>query len=166
MSGGGLKPCPFCGGGQYSHEDWCFILMCLVNEEQAMFGNKRLFTEEDLANAWNRRDGFEAPDGYIVLPATNLDEPKPVIFNTDNSIEAKYDFSEVIRQYSKYLADKADYEILTKSLNRAGWFKERTCKMLKIHGDDYSFQCSECSAVINYFSKGNYCPNCGAKVVE
>lgn len=51
----GLKPCPFCGGGQYSHEDWCFILMCMVNEEQAMFGNKRLFTEEDLANAWNRR---------------------------------------------------------------------------------------------------------------
>lgn len=29
--------------------------MCLVNEEQAMFGNKRLFTEEQLANAWNKR---------------------------------------------------------------------------------------------------------------
>lgn len=43
---------------------------------------------------------------------------------------------------------------------------ERTCKMMKIHGDDYSFQCSECGKVINYFSKGNYCLNCGAKVVE
>lgn len=44
--------------------------------------------------------------------------------------------------------------------------RERTCKMIKIHVDDYSFQCSECSAVINYFSKGNYCLSCGAKVVE
>ena len=53
--GSELKPCPFCGGGQNSHEDWCFILMCLVNEEQAIFGNKRLFTEDDLSNAWNTR---------------------------------------------------------------------------------------------------------------
>lgn len=166
-----LKKCPFCGGDQYSHEDWCFILMCLVNEEQATFGNKRLFTEEDLTNAWNRRDSFEVPDGYTVLPATKLDKPKPVIFDTNNGIEVRYDFSETIKQYSEYLADKSDYEILTKSLNRAGWFKERTCENKMKDEDEYSFECSEClwdnlATEDMPASEILFCPNCGAKVVE
>lgn len=44
---------------------------------------------------------------------------------------------------------------------------ERTCKMMKVHGDDgYTFVCSECNRPISYFAKDKYCPQCGAKVVE
>lgn len=170
-----LKPCPFCGS-EASYEfnsDWGLVVTC--HKCGALMTEINYPTKQQAIEAWNKRDNFKVPDGYIVLPATKLDKPKPVIFNTDNGIESRYDFSEAVRKYSEYIANQTDYEILTKSLNRAGWFKERTCKNLATRKDD--FACSECNyevvgcMVDDFGSFDNplcfsYCPNCGAKVVE
>lgn len=50
---------------------------------------------------------------------------------------------------------------------------ERTCKSVTDHGYRFRFTCSACgyvalvhNCVIRYDEVPNYCPNCGAKVVE
>ncbi len=56
------------------------------------------------------------------------------------------------------------------NMARHGWKRERTCKNLEY--DPPWFTCSECSfvSVTEWLAGGsgipNYCPNCGARVVE
>ena len=47
--------------------------------------------------------------------------------------------------------------------------RERTCKMevFSMHDEgDFTFRCSECGKGYVEYEPPNYCPNCGAKVVE
>lgn len=50
-----------------------------------------------------------------------------------------------------------------------GYVKERTCRFVPFVEDDGSVvveNCSKCDAVALARCQYNYCPNCGAKVVE
>lgn len=44
---------------------------------------------------------------------------------------------------------------------------ERTCRNVEKENPDFWFICSECNHVSLYFESNiNYCPNCGARVVD
>ena len=77
---------------------------------------------------------------------------------------------DVLDAWTDRVATNIDEIILDRiepQLNELGWFKERTCEMFQYRNalgliDEY--QCSECGADVE--GKPNYCPNCGAKVVD
>ncbi len=48
------------------------------------------------------------------------------------------------------------------NMAKYGWVKERTCHATKV--DSFTWGCSECGG--HWHDAVNYCPNCGAKVVE
>lgn len=59
-----LKQCPFCGGEanlsfniSFGFIPWCSNVLCILNELCAGYA-----TEEEAANAWNRRANDEQAD--------------------------------------------------------------------------------------------------------
>lgn len=177
-----LLPCPFCGGeAEYA--------LTFAGEEATCktchAAMPRTTTKQNTIDAWNTRsestcgwfeDGVcrkgEAElhalaDGQqvIILPVTKLKTP---VFQVSDKIS----IADAANEYGRFLADNLDYEIFTQSLNNAGWFKERTCKNMFRFGG--GFECSCCGYLLDdddsdsgvYFEFFNYCPRCGAKVVE
>lgn len=107
----------------------------------------------------------------IILPVTKLETP---VFTCHGSAS----IADAVQEYGRFLAEKTDYEFVTQSLNNAGWHKERTCRDT---GSYDTFCCSACGAEVDTVDREgeatiwthgsiasdvNYCPNCGAKVVE
>lgn len=75
-------------------------------------------------------------------------------------------WKEKVEKFSWQIDGGAIHECDFRLINGIKYVPERTCKMMKVHGDDgYTFVCSECNRPISYFAKDRYCPHCGAKVV-
>lgn len=74
-----------------------------------------------------------------------------------------------------------EFDSPQKAINAWNTRSERSCRILKTWSDsdfvqDWNYKCSECGAFVPVYerdiatgdvsSAANYCPNCGAKVVE
>lgn len=163
-----LDTCPFCGGEAVSHRTIGFKDSYYVACLYCASTSDDYETEQEAISAWNtRHEQFEVPEGYVLMPVSKLDD-MPVF---KLGIENGYDISEAVNAYGKYLSDKLESEILKQSLNKAGWFKERTCRIEGSEYDDLletwttSLSCGHNVHGMFEFD-GNYCQNCGAKVVE
>lgn len=130
----------------------------------------------------------KAADAYARYPVTNYDGCSNGIrfrteSNEDGSVKCFADFSGFVRHMTDLMSNRMTDEILDgceAELNRHGWFKERTCELEKVHewGDEwepFGYVCKSCEeAMPRYYGSDrfgnvitpNYCPNCGAKVVE
>lgn len=95
--------------------------------------------------------------------------------NEDGFVKCFADFSGFVRDITDLMSNQITDEILDgceAELNRHGWFKERTCKMVRkptIDPITDKAVCSNCGHfVLVSVSEHmpNYCSNCRAKVVN
>ena len=121
-------------------------------------------------------DNFRPSDYGIELSI-----PKPDIEckkNKDGSFSMydRYscDISEFAREAAREMNDKMEAELIDELLRMNGYVPERTCRNTTRHRY-YGFECSECKWSAyepnDYgndvrFEDFDYCPNCGARVVE
>ena len=124
-------------------------------------------------------DNFRPSDYGI-----RLSIPKPDIEcrkNEDGSFSmyAGYScdsISDFAREAAREMKYKMESELIDELLRMNGYVPERTCKNvydeMEIGACDNGFECSECGEKVEdcegYHVNGtwNYCPGCGAKVVE
>ena len=111
-------------------------------------------------------DNFRPSDYGI-----RLSIPKPDIEcrkNEDGSFSmyAGYScdsISDFAREAAREIEDKMKAELIDELLRMNGYVPERTCRYEHIEGTWYKTSCGErYDGVV----PPNYCPNCGAKVVE
>lgn len=164
-----LLPCPFCGGEATVERigKSGYLYVACNTAYCCDFG--KFNTEAEAIAAWNTRAAFEM-DGFFYLP-----KPKQEIgFTSETMVQRTehgyqmgaiaYVYDNALNEWKKQLNDYIIGRICDV------FRTERTCKNTD---DEFPyFQCSECgcNAVVGYGSSGdglpNYCPNCGAKVVE
>lgn len=185
-----LLPCPFCGGeartAVKSYGDthywriYCDVIGCA-------FGSSGVYhSEAEAIAAWNTRaSGSETANDRAVAAMNKaagnwakadaelrkaLDFMRIWISEDahlgESAISREFEKAEGLRKLDAIEMSYKDALIL---LDEFG-LSERTCRNID---DEFPyFQCSECecNAVVGYGSSGdglpNYCPNCGAKVVE
>lgn len=155
-----LKPCPFCSSeAEITKWHEGYFVEC---KEQRCGGTIGAYkTEEEAIEAWNTRaertSYCAVPEGYLVVPA-----PDKTV--TPISIASgRFDITDFVDTYSRVLEKHVQDEIVTKSLENCGYVKKRTCRYEHIEGTWYKTSCGErYDGVV----PPNYCPNCGAKVVE
>ena len=121
-------------------------------------------------------DNFRPSDYGIELSV-----PKPDMECRKNkdgsfSLYARYscDMSEFAREAAREMNDKMESELIDELLRVNGYVPERTCRNTTRHRY-YGFECSECKWSAHEpndygndvnFDDFDYCPKCGAKVVE
>ena len=135
-----LLQCPFCGGEAVLQKFNVSIpgrIICACSAEMRGYRGQPL---SELIAAWNTRIEHVSDDGW---------------------------------EYDKYNVPATD-----ENMAKFGWVRERTCKftiednMNETEGmGDVWIECSACHCVFDYYAddwlmKMNYCPNCGARVVE
>ena len=141
-----LLPCPFCGG---EAETWDGAgLWHVVCAKCGTVGSPCL-TEAEAIAAWNAR----AERGTLT---------------------AEQVFEVIERCVKFYEGGDYDAQEIADELNARA---ERTCKFVSSKGSDYPPVCSACGYELGIYDcewfddgaygyDGNYCPNCGRKVVE
>lgn len=159
-----LKPCPFCGSeARQSCETferttlhWVYCASC------GSAGGYR-HTEAEAIAAWNTRAAIEF-DNWFYLPKPN--EPIVEVTETTHAwdgTKVKTDVYYQIQEQAIVAWARELDEHITKRICEV-WNPERTCH------SEYSdrWECSECGFLDAYVTADfiNYCPNCGAKVVE
>ena len=126
--------------------------------------------------AWNTRADSTyyraVPEGYLVVPV-----PDKTVTQISTA-SGRFGMTDLVDTYSRVLEKRVQDEIITKSLENCGYIKKRTCHKELMTTEDYAgtevycFGCSECGESLSYpdcyglYDGPNYCPNCGAKVVE
>ena len=103
--------------------------------------------------------------------------PKPDIKCRENedgsfSFYAGYNFdcvSDMVREAAREISDKMEAELIDELLRLNGYVPERTCQQVIAECNDglmppFIAYCSECGTQWEYTP--NYCPNCGARVIE
>lgn len=117
--------------------------------------------------AWNtraERTYYRAvQEGYLVVPA-----PDKTV--TPISISpGRFGITDFVDTYSRVLEKHVQDEIIAKSIERCGYVKKRTCKIDGTYDDEFGiYDHLSCGhvAMRQWPEKTNYCPNCGAKVID
>lgn len=161
MIGDSLKPCPWCGSVSWNlseHDKKCYLRMFFLGIN---------YTHEDMVQAWNRRiyKGDETAD-YFILP-----KPKEALTEHYNTIETSDDGKVFMTEHINIIQNAFDNwrkEIDAKIQQKLFEAFRPTCKMHKLEWygiPKVNFACSKCDASI-YDPHPNFCPKCGAKVVN
>lgn len=183
-----LLPCPFCGGEAEIHpsNDWdakftgsTYFAWCDKCETRGDYYN----TEADAIAAWNTRAPVEY-EGWFYLPKPKrgfVQYGTPQIEKTENGCKIRQPVEVIesaIRAYSYELDEyimKRICEVFGSELGSG------TCRIVKTPSDsdfsnDWRYRCSECGCNIpvnerdpetgDVINAANYCPNCGAKVIQ
>lgn len=180
-----ILPCPFCGGEAevkiikefFGCDGESYYVRCRNKNCHAMQPETNVHeTEAEAIEVWNTRAAYEA-EGYFFLP-----KPKEQLFyttplgirETENGYVAQTGF-QVIEEAAGRWAKEIDDEILRRIIECWNTRAERTCKWTlheqwqNAEGNDYVYGFkTECGAQHTWWpdSLPNYCPSCGAKVVE
>lgn len=172
---GKLKPCPFCGGdAKVARDVTCgyetFWVHCLKCHSEANYGH----TEAEAIKAWNTRAAMEF-DNWFYLPKPK--EPIVEVAETTNAWDGTKVRTDVFYQVQKQAivnwAKELDENIIKRICEVWNTQPERTCHQVNVNGYGFRFECSACGYVaivhnceIRLDELPNYCPNCGAKVVD
>lgn len=174
MSRGKLKPCPFCGGeaetltAESMHGGNLYGVMCAN-----CAGRSDVYdTEAEAIAAWNSRAAMEF-DNWFYLP-----KPKePIVEVTETThawdgTKVKTDvFYQVQEQAVIKWAKELDEHIIKRICEVWNIRADRTCHWeypQNVNGWVGYMVCSSCGEKYNetVADLANYCPNCGAKVVD
>lgn len=185
-----LLPCPFCGVEAEVHQAYDidtdevdgYFVMCRNKNCTAWPETAEYQTEAEAIAAWNTRAAMEF-DNWFYLPKPK--EPIAEVTETTHAwdgTKVKIDaFYQVQKQAVINLAKELDEHIIKRICEVWNTRAERTCRIVKTWSDsdyidDWNYRCSECRGFIpinerdqetgDVISAANYCPNCGAKVVD
>ena len=182
-----LLPCPFCGGEarvfHYSSAIRDEVWRAVCDKPFCAQGPDG-YTEAEAAEAWNTRAAYEM-DGWFYLPKPKegiVVYGEPEITRTENGYKVWHiaDFvDEAARKWGEELGEYVMRRICETWNTRADdysqaaeyWqrmyketFSEQTCH--DTDANPWHFTCSACGYEQNGYELWNYCPNCGAKVVD
>ena len=171
----GLKNCPFCGGN-YIRCQWNYMgdgfeyreIHC--NDCGATLTKYSPYIEDDneLIELWNTRvyPGDETAD-YFILP-----KPKEELTEHYNTIEVSDDGKVFMAEHINFIQDALDNwrnELDAKIQQKLFETFRPTCKLEPdgMHNSKLWYACTACGGYVSAdYDPPNYCPHCGAKVVE
>ena len=174
-----LLPCPFCGGEANTlHRphviDWRYSVGCNDDECRGFIGLSWLYkTEAEAIAAWNSRAPIEY-DGWFYLPKPKegiVDYGEPEITRTENGYKVRQ-VVDVVDEAARKWGDELGEYVMRRICEIWNSRAERTCKQEErgwsTEGDHARvwLTCGHDCMVPTVQDLPNYCPNCGAKVVD
>ena len=153
-----LLPCPFCGGEAVFHNSLRppETYPCRVYCDNCWAEVGGYSTEAEAIAAWNSRAAHSTLTAEQVRKAAKSNSRK---------YKSPVDDGIWMKEY--------DWQAIADELNSRA---ERTCEFISSKGSDYPPVCSACGYELGIYDcewfedgtygyGGNYCPNCGCKVV-